>query len=234
VNNLGIRIKDKAVNVLTVIANESYEDFSKALQREIEEETSVDFSGRIKNKRDKGTIKLSKELTLENYPLLFEIWEKIKHKTRYAVEYSTENLINTAVKNLKDLNNFPLTKKPSLEARKVALQMTNEGIDGTLINIGRKDTEEIRYPVPDVYAYIQSRVNVSRNTVYEVLKLSERYPELAINPQLFLDKVVGAIRNALNSLLVAGIKYEKINGSFYEMSLFHSEEIEPIWTICRL
>jgi len=234
VNNQGIRIKDKGVNVLTVIANESYEDFSKALQQEIEDETSVDFSGRIKNKRDKGTIKLSKELTLENYPLLFEIWERIKHKTRYAVEYSSDDLINMAVENLKDFNNFPETKRPSLEARKVALKMTNEGIDGTLINIGRKDAEEIRYPVPDVYGYIQNRVNVSRNTVYEVLKQSERYAELAINPQLFLDKVVGAIRNALNSLLVAGIKYEKINDSFYEMSLFHHEEIESYLTDLQL
>lgn len=226
VNAQGIRIKDKGVNVLTVVANESYEDFSKALQREIEEETSVDFSGRIKNKRDKATIKLSKELTLENYPLLFEIWEKIKHKTRYAVEYSTEDLINTAVKNLQDFNSYPKTKRPALEARKVAMQMNDEGIDGTLISIGRKDAEEIRYPVPDVYAYIQYRVNVSRNTVYEVLKQSKRYPELAINPHTFLDKVVGAIRHALNSLLVEGIKYQKINGSFYEMSLFHHEEIE--------
>ena len=226
VNAAGIRIKDKAVNILTVIANESYEDFSKALQREIESETSVDFSGRIKNKRDKGTVKLSKELTLENYPLLFEIWGKIKQKTRYSVNYSTENLIKAAAKNLQDFQSFPLTKKPSLESRKFSLQFSNEGIDGTLKNTARKEVEEFNYPIPDVYAYIQNRVNVSRNTVYEVLKQSGRYNELAINPQLFLDKVVVAIRNTLNSLLVDGIEYHKINGSFYEMSLFDGEEIE--------
>lgn len=226
VNAEGVRIKDKSVNVLTVIANESYEDFSKALQQEIEDETSVDFSGRIKNKRHKATIKLSKELTLENYPLLFELWEKIKHKTLYAVEYSTEDLINKSVENLKDFNRFPETKRPTLEARKVSMQIDNEGIGGTLKTIVRKDAEDMRYPVPDVYAYVQSRVNVSRNTVYEVLKQSGRYEELTINPQLFLDKVVAAIRGALNSVLVEGIKYQKINGAVYEMSLFHSEEIE--------
>jgi type III restriction enzyme len=226
VNAAGIRIKDKAVNVLTVIANESYEDFSKALQREIEEETSVDFSGRIKNKRDKATIKLSKELTPENYPLLFEIWEKIKHKTCYAVEYSSGELIQLAVKNLQDFNSYPKTTKPSLEAHKVALHMTNEGIDGALVSIGRTNAEGMRYPVPDVYGYIQQRVNISRNTVYEVLEQSGRYEELYINPQLFLDKVVAAIRNALDSLKVSGIKYQKINGVFYEMSLFQQEEIE--------
>jgi type III restriction enzyme len=209
-----------------VIANESYEDFSKALQREIESETSVKFENRIKNKHNKDTVKLSKQLTLENYPLLFEIWEKIKYKTRYSVDYSTEDLIKSAAKNLQDFNSFPLTKKPSLASRKFSLQFSNEGIDGTLKNTARKEVEEFNYPIPDVYAYIQSRVNVSRNTVYEVLKQSERYNELAINPQLFLDKVVLAIRNALNELLVNGIEYHKINGSYYEMSLFHGEEIE--------
>ncbi len=67
----GIRIKDKNVNVLTVIANESYEDFSKALQQEIEDETSVDFSGRIKNKRNKATIKLSKQTNARTTHYLF-------------------------------------------------------------------------------------------------------------------------------------------------------------------
>ncbi len=226
VNAAGIRIKDKAVNVLTVVANESYEDFSKALQHEIESETGVKFEGRIKNKRDKATVKLSKELTLENYPLLFEIWEKIKHKTRYSVVYSTEELIGAAAKSLQDFNSFPLTKRPSLESRKFLLQFSDEGIGGTLKNTARKDIDEINYPIPDVYAYIQNRVNVSRNTVYEVLKQSGRCNELAVNPQLFLDKVVIAIRNALNALLVDGIEYHKINGSFYEMSLFKAEEIE--------
>jgi type III restriction enzyme len=99
-------------------------------------------------------------------------------------------------------------------------------IEGTLINTARKEVKDINYPIPDVYAYIQNRVNVSRNTVYEVLKQSGRYNELAINPQSFLDKVVVAIRNTLNVLLVDGIKYHKINGYCYEMSLLHDEEIE--------
>ncbi len=135
-------------------------------------------------------------------------------------------LIGAAAKSLQDFNRFPLTKRPSLESRKFALQFSDEGIEGTLKNTARKDIEDINYPIPDVYAYIQNRVNVSRNTVYEVLKQSGRCNELAVNPQLFLDKVVMAIRNALNELLINGIEYHKINGSFYEMSLFKAEEIE--------
>lgn len=226
VNAHGVRIKDKSINVLTVIANESYEDFSKALQNEIESETGVKFESRIKNKRNKDTVKLSKELTPENYPLLFEIWDKIKHKTRYAVKYSTEDLIKQSVENLQDFNQFPVTKRPLLMARKAAITINEEGIAGDLTGISIKQTGDNIYPVPDVYAYIQNRVNVSRNTVFEVLKQSQRYTELTINPQMFLDTVVMAIRSALNGLLVNGIEYYRINNSFYEMNLLEAEQIE--------
>ncbi|MEI6744628.1 MAG: hypothetical protein WCL34_01620, partial [Methylococcaceae bacterium] len=227
VNAHGVRIKDKSINVLTVIANESYEDFSKALQNEIESETGVKFERRIKDKRKKGTIKLSKELTKENYPLLFEIWDKIKHKTRYAVKYSTEDLIKQSVDNLQDFNQFPVTKRPLLVARKAAITINTEGVTGDLTGISIKQTDDSIYPIPDVYAYVQNRVNVSRNTVLEVLKQSQRHNELAINPQMFLDTVVAAIRSALNGLLVNGIEYHKINNSFYEMDfLLKAEQIE--------
>lgn len=43
VNQNGVRVKGFEVNTLTVTANESYEDFAKALQTEIEEDTGVRF-----------------------------------------------------------------------------------------------------------------------------------------------------------------------------------------------
>lgn len=226
VNQSGLRVQDKRANVLTVIANETYQDFSEALQREIQEETSVEFTGRIKNAREKAQIRLTKELTPENCPLFFEIWEKIKHRTRYHVEFSTAELIRRTVAELRDFNKVPRTTRPMLEARTARLNYTGEGIDGTLTDKSVKQTQAVRYQIPDVYAYIQSRVDITRNTIFEILKQSDRYGELEINPQLFLDNVVGAIQRTLNSLLVEGIKYERINGAEYEMTLFQNEEIE--------
>ncbi|MGN0177308.1 MAG: type III restriction-modification system endonuclease [Methanobrevibacter sp.] len=43
VNQDGERIHDKTVNTLTIMANESYEDFAKNLQKEIEDETGIKF-----------------------------------------------------------------------------------------------------------------------------------------------------------------------------------------------
>lgn len=43
VNQEGERIKDNHINTLTVMANESYEDFAKTLQKEIEEDEGIKF-----------------------------------------------------------------------------------------------------------------------------------------------------------------------------------------------
>ena len=57
VDQNGERIFDPAINKLTVIANERYEDFARSLQKEIEEDCGVDFTGRIKNKTERKNIK---------------------------------------------------------------------------------------------------------------------------------------------------------------------------------
>lgn len=226
VDRSGRRVQDKRINVLTVIANETYQDFSEALQREIQDETSVDFAGRIKDAREKKQVRLSKELTLENFPLLFEIWEKIKHRTRYAVQFSTQELIRRTVAELRDFDKVPQAKPPLLEARIARLNFSQEGVTSALKDSGTKQTEAARYIIPEVYSYIQNRVDVGRNTVYEIIVQSGRVVELEINPQLFLDNIIAALRRAQNSLLVEGVKYEQINGAYYEMRLFEFEEIE--------
>ncbi len=158
--------------------------------------------------------------------MLFEIWEKISHKTRYSVNYDTEDLIDKTVAELQNFNQVPLTKRPQLESKTVRLDLTNQGIEGVLQNTSIKYADEIRYQIPDVYGYIQSKVDLTRNTIFEILKRCDRHHELEINPQMFLDNVVAAIKRNLNALLVAGIRYEQINGQRYEMKLFELEEIE--------
>ncbi|MCC7162477.1 MAG: DEAD/DEAH box helicase family protein [Anaerolineae bacterium] len=226
VNSAGERVQDKRINVLTVVANESYEEFSSALQKEIQEETGVEFSGRIKNARAKVKVKLTKELTPENFPLFFEIWDRIKQKTRYRVNFSSAELVKRTVEELQDTTKVPTTRAPMLHSQTARLAFSEHGIEGHLKEASYSPTETTRYPLPDVYAYIQSRVNITRSTIFEILKQSGRIGELEINPQMFLDNVVAALRRNLNSLLIDGIKYEQINDAYYEMRLFQDQELE--------
>lgn len=223
VNAEGHRVQDKRLNVLTVIANETYEDFSKALQNEIQEETSVEFKDRVKNAKEKAVIKRNKELTLENFPLLFDIWKKINQKKHYSVNYRTEDLISRSVKEIK---NMPQTTRPLLESKIGVIKYTSKGVETNAADTAVKRTEETRYQIPDVYSYIQNKIDITRNTIYEILIRSERYDELEINPQMFLDNVAGCVQKTLNALLVEGVKYEEINGKKYEMTLFDFEEVE--------
>ena len=64
VNIDGQRVYDDSVNILTVIANESYADFSRKLQTEIEEETGIRFGGRIKNRDDRRVVRFQKSRAL--------------------------------------------------------------------------------------------------------------------------------------------------------------------------
>lgn len=222
VNQKGERVQDKRVNVLTVIPNESYEAFAKALQNEIEEETGVSFDSRVKNARAKVRVK-RKSLSAEEEALFKVIWQKISYQTRYSVKLDTPELIKLCVEALADVNQYPKVQPPKIRALKAKIVMRKDGVHGVETGVGSSDAQMEQIVVPDVYAYIQHRVHLSRSSIFSILDGSGRLGELLINPQAFLDTAIAAINNCLQVLLVKGIEYHQINGRRYEMALFDEE-----------
>lgn len=220
VNQHGERILDKNINRLTVVANESYEDFAKALQQEIEEECGVDFKGRIKDKSKREKVKLSKGFGSE---VFMELWNKIKYCTRYSVKYNSADLIVIAAKAVKEM---PETKKPIIRSTKKKVLINEDGIGGQLVSDSGDDSYNAQFEIPDILAYIQRKTELTRSTILEILKKSGRIAELLLNPQLFMDNAVIAIKSELYELMIDGIKYEKIGGKIYEMKLFEDNELE--------
>ena len=221
VNQIGERLYDRNLNKLTVVANESYEDFAKALQKEIEEDCGVDFSGRTKNKNDRKVVKYRKGFEAD--PKFLQIWDKIKFHTRYKVEYNTNDLITLAAKEVHDM---PETKKPSIKSTKKKVLITDEGVDGQLVSDSGNDDYRASFEIPDMLSYIQNKTELTRSTILEILEKSGRIQELLINPQLFMDNSVTGIKRVLYELMIDGIKYEKIGGKVYEMQLFEDNELE--------
>jgi type III restriction enzyme len=224
VNKHGERVLDKRVNVLTVIPNESYAVFAKTLQQEIEEETGVSFTGRIKNARAKARVG-RKVLSAEEAALLKAIWNKISYQTRYSVTLDTPQLVETCAALLGDLNQYPKVQPPKIRAEKARIVMGSDGVHALQTGANESSPREYGAAVPDVYAYVQNRVHLSRATIFSILDKSGRLGELLINPQAFLDTTIAAINQCLQELLVAGIRYHEINGRRYEMSLL-DEEVE--------
>lgn len=226
VNQDGERIRDNQINVLTVIANESYEHFAATLQKEIEDETGVEFKGRIKNARDRATVKLKKGWQLDQNFL--DLWNRIKHKTKYNVSYDTQELVREAAKAVKEMNEV---RAPLI--RRVRTYMTFErNEDMTLSDIGgqvktsKPKAIEADYQIPDIVAQIQSETELTRAAVTNILIDSGRLEEVFRNPQMFVDLATKAIGSVFQKMKVDGIKYEKIADEWYSMELFEGKEIE--------
>src|SRR5690606_15172633 len=124
VDETGNRIHDRNINRLTVIANESYEDFAKKLQQEIEDDCGVAFKGRIKDKRKRVQVEYRKGFQAD--PKFLEIWERIKSRTNYRVEYDTEELVKVASKAVKEIEEI---KKPRIKSVKVGILIEEPGVN---------------------------------------------------------------------------------------------------------
>ncbi len=220
VNSEGDRVRDERVNILTVIANESYEDFAQKLQGEIEEETGVEFKGRIKNKADRRRVKLTKNLQLD--PSFKEIWDRIKFKTRYQVQFSPEELINKAAEQLAEIEIL----KPRIASVTARLEMTEEGIETEVRTSSGSSVTETSIAIPDVLGKIQQHTKLTRPTVFAILKQANKISAVLTNPQQVIDETTRIINQVMQTLMTNGIKYEKIAGEEWSMQLFDDKELE--------
>lgn len=221
VDSTGRRIYDKNINRLTVIANESYNDFAKALQQEIEGDCGVSFEGRIKNKRERVSIKYRKGF--ETDPNFIEIWNRINNKTTYRVNYDTDSLINDAADAVKVMDKI---FSPSIRSTKANITMSESGIEASYLGEKNMRYDNFKWPIPDVLGYIQSKTELTRHTIAQIIEKSGRTGDILVNPQLFMDKCSQAILDTLHKLMIAGIQYKKIVGCKYEMHLFEDQELE--------
>jgi len=212
----GDRCHDEQLNRLTVVANESYEDFARSLQTEIEKDCGESFEGRVKNKRERRTVK-RKPLN-EDFKAL---WRKIKHRTRYAVEYSTEDLITQAAAEIRSL---PSIEAPKIVSRTAKLDFESYGITTTVLAVSEARRDWDAPLLPDFLGYLQRETNLTRATLAAILGESGRLGHALVNPQAFLDQAVHGIRRVLHELMVAGIKYEMLKGVD---EAFPVEQFEP-------
>ena len=217
----GLRSYDRNINRLTVVANEAYEDFAKALQKEIEDDFGISFTGRIKNKRLREKVEYRKGFLAD--PKFLEIWDRIKHQTTYKVEYKTEDLIESGSKALKEM---PKITPQVIVSTRTGMRLDSKGVEGDLKSVTKRYVDLEGFQMPDILAYIQNRTELTRFTILAILKQSERLSDVLVNPQMFMDYAIAAIRSTMNELMIKGIKYEKVGGAEFEMRLFENHELE--------
>lgn len=82
--------------------------------------------------------------------------------------------------------------------------MEEEGIGTTYDSV--QTYEAYSWQIPDVLGYIQSKTELTRSTLYEILNKSGRMEDVSVNPQLFFNLATQSIKRGL---MIDGIKYEK-------------------------
>ena len=305
VDQTGVRVFDESINKLYVMANESYEDFARALQTEYEEDCGVTFGkvpftafvkltrivdgveqpigrdaaeavraalvqqklldadGRIqaafdpkrkdfklnlpeahldlapavvallaayqierhiRRDRDEGTNRLKKEVTLS--PEFQALWDRIKPKTTYRVEFETHTLVVRAVEAIKRMEKI---EAPKIHVAAGQVQVAKGGVITTAVSVAEEQPVYGVRALPDILAYLQNETELTRSTLVRILKESGRLADVFQNPQRFLDQTAAILKHELHRLLVDGIKYERLPGhgrdAEWEMLLFKNEEL---------
>lgn len=229
VNQDGDRIQDEQINVLTVIASETYERFVSGLQSEIEREYGKDgVPPPPPNQRKRKTIKLRKQFFLK--PEFKELWEKIKHKTRYSVQIDTAKLVADTVAELDEAT----ISKPRITVSKANIRVDEaEDFFEPIVLSGAKTAVDLvgRYPLPNLIEVMESLMEntspplrLSRRTLLEVFQKTAKRSEATENPHEFAITAVNILKAKLADQMVNGIKYEK-DGTWYEQTQF-AEEIQ--------
>jgi type III restriction enzyme len=303
VNQDGERQHGFSINTLTVMANESYEEFADALQKEYETESGIRFgivethlfanipveqedgsikylgqeasetifkefldngyideagkvqdklktdikenklkipeefepvkaeitalarkvcsSLNIKNNSDKKTIKLNKQVYLD--PEFKDLWDRVKYKTTYSVDFDSEKLIDGCCKEM----------QTSLSVSSAKLIYTKAGLDITAGGVVAEESDRyavglnnLQENIPDIIAYLQNETNLTRKTIVEILLRSKTIDLFKKNPQRYMEQVVQIISAKMRIMIVDGIKYTKLGDEeYYAQELFETEEL---------
>jgi type III restriction enzyme len=223
INQQGDRVRDEHVNVLTVIANESYEGYVTKYQSELETEFGAgNLAPKPANARRKGIAKLRKGFELK--PEFKELWNRIKHKTRYNVTIDSQKLIADVVNEL----NQETIRPPQVVVRRARLEAEGETFAAHLTaerpmgeGYQTKSLPNIAEVIISLLERTTPPVRLTRSTLLEIYKRSSAAIQQAAlkNPFEYATIASRIIKNKLADQLVEGIQYEKIN-EYYEMTQF--------------
>jgi len=177
----------------------------------------------IKNKEKVKTVKLNKERFLSSE--FKELWNKIKYKTTYRIDFDSDKLIEECVKQISDEQQLIVTY-PKYIFGKGKVNVTPSGVSITDENNHTEPFTFDVFDIPDVISYLQNETNLTRKTLVKILLDSNRLNDFRKNPQMFIDGTITIIKNVMSKFVVDGIKYHQLgNDDIWAQELFQNEEL---------
>lgn len=183
--------------------------------------SSYQIERHVKRERDEGKNRMRKEVALT--PDFKALWDRIKPRTLYRVEFATDALITRAIKGMNRI------EAPKITLTTSKIEVKRGGVEGTAIGTTEDRARTEGLTLPDILAHLQNETDLTRSTLVRILKDAGRLADIYQNPQRFLDQVTHIIKVKPHRLLIDGIKYERIAGTgpgaAWEMMRFENEEM---------
>jgi type III restriction enzyme len=176
----------------------------------------------VKNADDRRPVTLNKGVYLSSE--FKALWERIKHRTTFCVNFDSAALVKECADEMKTM----VVGKARFRTSRVKLDIDRGGVtwdDGNVHN--RTFTYEARdFQLPDIISYLQNETNLTRRTLVDILRKSDRIGDFPNNPQKFVEQTAAIIRHKMRAFIVDGIKYERIGESeYYAQELFKDNEL---------
>ena len=152
-----------------------------------------------------------------------ELWERIKYKTTYSVDFDTEKLIEKCC----DM----MQKMLDISSAKLVYTKANVNISGGGVSTDENQrtavaVTDMRETLPDIITYLQNRTDLMRKTIVEILIQSKTLELFKKNPQRYMEQTAKIITSVMRDMIVDGIKYTKIgNDEYYAQELFENQEL---------
>jgi type III restriction enzyme len=152
------------------------------------------------------------------------LWDRIRDKTTYRVEFDNEKLVEACTKALRDA---PAIKKTRLQWRKADIAIGKGGVEATERDGAQTVVlDETDIELPDLLTQLQDRTQLTRRTLHRVLVGSGRLGDFKRNPQAFIELAAEAINRCKRLAIVDGIKYQRLGDAhYYAQELFEQEEL---------
>lgn len=151
------------------------------------------------------------------------LWDRIKHKTTYRVNFDEEQLVTRCVAAIRAAAPISATQ---LHWEKARLRVEQSGVGTHRVRGADTVTlEETTLPLPDLLTELQERTQLTRRTLYRIVDESGRLRDFRRNPQAFLSMLVERIETQKSLLLWQGITYERLGDDVYYAQKLLEEQL---------
>ncbi|MFT3733940.1 MAG: hypothetical protein QM776_02755 [Rhodocyclaceae bacterium] len=181
----------------------------------------------VRNRDERETVNLRKGSDGKAVALSDDfkaLWDRIKHKTTYRVQFDNAKLIDNCIT---ELTKAPEIPRARLQWRKADIAIGKAGVEATetagaaTIVLDEGDIE-----LPDLLTDLQDRTHLTRKTLVKVLTECGRLDDFKRNPQHFIEQTAEIINRCKRIALVNGIRYQKLGDEHvYVQELFEREEL---------